>query len=130
MSYFRMTGIALKWAFKKPVTSNYPFEPRQALEGSRGRLTFDTETCVYCGVCGKKCPTGALSINRAGRRWSIDRLLCITCGYCIEACPKKSLGLETAHMTPTITRDREVFIGPEKPKPAAAKAAPAECVKV
>jgi formate hydrogenlyase subunit 6/NADH:ubiquinone oxidoreductase subunit I len=122
-----MTPIALKWAFKKPVTTRYPFEPRQAIEGSRGSLTFDTETCVYCGVCGKKCPTGALTINRKGRKWSIDRLLCITCGYCVDACPKKSLALETPHATPTVTRDREFYSSPEKQQPKAD--VPAESLK-
>ncbi len=111
-----MTPLALKWAFKKPVTTRYPFEPRQAISGSRGSLLFNADTCVFCGVCGKKCPTGALVINRKARKWAIDRLLCITCGYCVDACPKKSLALETPHMSPTVTRDREVFTAPEKPK--------------
>jgi ech hydrogenase subunit F len=116
MSYFRMTAIALKWAFSKPVTSKYPFEPRVAIPGSRGSLSFDVDTCVYCGVCAKKCPTGALVIHRKLRKWAIDRLLCITCGYCVDACPKKSLALETAHATPTVTRDKEYYSSPEKPK--------------
>lgn len=110
-----MTGIALKWALKKPVTSRYPFEPRQPIADSRGTLDFDTLTCVYCGVCAKKCPTGAIEVARSGRRWAIDRLLCISCGACVEICPKKSLALDTRHTGPTITRDREFFTGAEKP---------------
>ncbi len=107
MAYFEMTRLALKWAVKKPVTSRYPFEPRRALPGSRGRLAFNRDTCVYCTVCAKKCPTGALVVNRAQKKWGIDRLLCISCGYCAEACPKKSLSLTTAHGEPTVTKDRE-----------------------
>jgi ech hydrogenase subunit F len=109
MAYFEMSSLALKWVFAKPATSRYPFEPRRALPGSRGTLVFSKDTCVYCTVCAKKCPTGALVVNRAQKKWTIDRLLCITCGYCIEACPKKSLSLSTPHATPAVTKDRESY---------------------
>ena len=108
MGYFEMSRLALKWALTKPPTTQYPFAPRQALNGSRGQLVFTKDNCVYCTVCAKKCPTGALLVNRAQKKWAIDRLRCISCGYCVEACPKKSLALGTAHGTPTVTRDREV----------------------
>src|ERR1035441_6575183 len=107
MAYFEMSRLALKWALTKPPTSRYPFEPRRALAGSRGRLIFTKDNCVYCTVCAKKCPTGALVVNRAQKKWAIDRLLCITCGYCVEACPKKYLALGTDHATPTVTKDLE-----------------------
>jgi ech hydrogenase subunit F len=104
-----MTWLALKWAVTKPPTSRYPFEPRQALPDSRGQLLFTKSTCVYCSVCAKKCPTGALSVVRSKKKWGINRLLCITCGYCVEVCPRKSLTLETAHGSPTVTKDREIW---------------------
>jgi ech hydrogenase subunit F len=107
MPYFEMSRLALKWALSKPPTSRYPFEPRQALPGSRGHLVFTKDSCVYCTVCAKKCPTGALRVNRAQKKWAIDRLLCITCGYCVEACPKKCLALNTAHNPPAVTKDLE-----------------------
>jgi formate hydrogenlyase subunit 6/NADH:ubiquinone oxidoreductase subunit I len=109
MASFEMSRLALRWAFTKPATCRYPFEPRNPLPGSRGILTFVRETCVFCTVCAKKCPTGALSVNRAQKKWSIDRLLCISCGYCVECCPKKSLQLATDHARPVVTRDREFF---------------------
>jgi len=108
MPYFQMTRLALKWAFKKPTTSRYPFEPLQPLPGSRGRLVFTREHCVYCTVCAKKCPTGALVVKRAEKKWAIDRLRCITCGYCVEACPKQSLTLAGTHTPPTVTKDWEI----------------------
>ena len=109
MGYFEMSKLALKWALKKPPTSQYPFEPRMALAGSRGKLMFTKETCVYCNVCAKKCPTGALAVVRADKKWAIDRLRCISCGACVEACPKDSLALATDHGTPTVAREREYF---------------------
>ena len=107
MAYFTMTKLALKWALSKPPTSRYPFEPRTPVLGSRGQLRFAKETCVYCTVCAKKCPTGALLINRAQKKWAIDRLKCISCGYCVEVCPKKSLALSTDHGHPAVTKDYE-----------------------
>ncbi len=109
MSYFEMSKLALKWVVSKPATTRYPFEPRQVIAGSRGQLAFTKETCVYCTVCAKKCPTGALVVDRTHKKWTIDRLLCIACGYCVEACPKKSLALSTEHGMPVITKDRDYF---------------------
>jgi len=107
MGYFEMSKLALKWALKKPPTSQYPFAPREAFADSRGQLVFTKDTCVYCNVCAKKCPTGALVVVRAEKKWIVDRLRCIACGYCVEACPKDSLAFETDHSRPTVTRDRE-----------------------
>lgn len=109
MSFFRMATTVLSWAFKKPVTTRYPFEPRKALAGSRGRLQFNQATCIHCTICAKKCPTGALTVDRAAKKWGIDRLRCISCGYCVEVCPKKSLELSTDHGIPTRTKDKEVY---------------------
>ncbi len=109
MPYFTMTKLALKWALSKPATCQYPFMPRAITPGSRGRLAFNKANCVYCTVCAKKCPTGALVVNRAQKKWAIDRLRCISCGYCVEACPKKSLELTGAHESPTVTKDLVQF---------------------
>jgi ech hydrogenase subunit F len=107
MAYFEMSRLALRWALSRPPTSRYPFEPHQPVAGARGQLVFTKETCVFCTVCAKKCPTGALIVDRAHKKWTIDRLLCITCGYCVEACPRKSLALGPHHGSPTVTKDRE-----------------------
>jgi|SRR5690348_16623246 len=108
MAYLEMSWLALRWAVSKPVTTRYPFEPRQVIAGSRGLLGFIKEKCVYCGVCARKCPTGALVVNRNHKRWGIDRLKCISCGYCVEICPKDALSLTTAHGIPVVTKDREL----------------------
>jgi formate hydrogenlyase subunit 6/NADH:ubiquinone oxidoreductase subunit I len=109
MPYFQMSMLALKWALKKPPTSQYPFQPRVLVQGSRGLLAFNRDTCVFCSVCAKKCPTGAITVNRAKKQWSIDRLLCISCNACADACPKDSLTLRPEHSKPTVTKDREYF---------------------
>jgi ech hydrogenase subunit F len=117
MPYFRMAKLALKWAVRKPATHRYPFEPRQAIALSRGALAFAKDKCVCCTVCRKKCPTGAIGVNRTQKKWAIDRLRCISCGYCVEVCPKGALSLSTAHGIPTVTKDREIY-QVETPAPA------------
>ena len=104
---FAMERLALKWAFRKPVTSRYPFEPRVPLAGSRGKLEMPTSTCIYCKICEKKCPTGAITVDRVAKTWCIDRLRCISCAACVEQCPKKSLALSEMHGGAVVTRDRE-----------------------
>ena len=107
MSYFGMSKLAMKWALTKPPTTRYPFEPRSPIANSRGQLVFTKDNCIYCNICAKKCPTGALLVNRAQKKWAIDRLRCVTCGYCVEVCPKKCLKLVEGHGNPIVTRDRE-----------------------
>jgi len=109
MSLFSMTGLVIKWLLRKPYTSRYPFEPRQAIPGSRGTLSVVLSDCTYCTLCAKRCPTGAIEVDRAAKRWTLDRLRCIACNCCVEICPKKCLAMTTAHGVPTVTKDREVF---------------------
>jgi ech hydrogenase subunit F len=117
MSLFRMSGLVLKWLVRKPCTHRYPFEPRQPFPGSRGAVCIELPACVFCGICAKRCPTQALEVDRAAKRWIVDRLRCISCDYCVEHCPKKCLALSTAHGIPTVTRDREVFEAPRAAAP-------------
>ncbi len=111
MPYFTISNMVLKWAFTKPVTRNYPFTPRLDIPGSRGQLVFVQGNCTFCTVCGKKCPTKAIVVNRASKKWTLDRLRCISCGSCVEICPKDCLTLSTSHGAPTVTKDKEIHSG-------------------
>ena len=51
----------------------------------------DLDTCVFCGLCAKNCPQGAISVDRASKSWKLDETLCVSCGLCTEKCPKKCL---------------------------------------
>ncbi len=107
MAYLEMIQLALRSAVAKPVTSRYPFGPRRMLPRSRGRVEFAKESCLYCNVCAKRCPTDALLVNRKEKQWIIDRFRCITCGACVEICPKKSLTMAADHQQPATQRGTE-----------------------
>jgi len=88
MGYFEMSKLALKWALTKPPTTRYPFEPRQPIAGSRGQIVSRRTTCVYCTVCAKKCPTGALVVNRAEKNGSLTGCVASTAATVRKSVPR------------------------------------------
>ena len=88
---FPIAGMILRSLFGRPATRMYPVVKRQFVPGSRGHIEIEIGSCVFCGLCERKCPTAALSVDRDGKLWEINRMRCITCNSCVETCPKKSL---------------------------------------
>ena len=56
-----------------------------------GKPVNDPAKCVYCTLCAKKCPAGALTVDRAAKTWTLDEDKCVACGTCAEACPKNCI---------------------------------------
>lgn len=114
--------------FKKPATLMYPVVPRKWQERTRGHIAIDINSCIYCGICQKKCPTNAITVSRGDRSWTIERMQCIQCSCCVEVCPKKCLTNENSYTTPHTEKITDTFVGPPpEPKPEApAKPATAE----
>ncbi len=56
-----------------------------------GKPVQDPSKCVYCTICARKCPAGALTVDRAAKTWTLDEDLCVGCGTCAESCPKKCI---------------------------------------
>lgn len=120
----KMTRVALESLARKPATVRYPLERKPVYAATRGRIAIAEATCILCVLCDKKCPTGAIRVDRAGKTWAIDRLKCIQCGYCVEVCPKKCLAMETMYSEPVSTKSLLTVAVPftppaPKPKPAA-----------
>ncbi|MCX7846909.1 MAG: 4Fe-4S binding protein [bacterium] len=80
-----------------PATRRYPRVVRTPFPGTRGHLVNDAGKCIFCGVCARRCPAGALVVTRTPAHWTLDPYRCIVCGYCVEVCPKKSLRMEPWH---------------------------------
>lgn len=104
MSVMKFAPTMLKQLFKKPVTKNYPAEPIDYPEGSRGHIDIDIQQCISCGLCMINCPSAAIKVNKKDKTWTINRFDCVQCGLCVQVCPKKCLSLNPGYQTP----------GPEK----------------
>lgn len=123
MSIINISKTLLKSLFRGPSTRRYPFVKREPFAATRGGVDVDPDTCILCLLCQKKCPTGAITVNRPGRTWAIRRVNCIACGACVECCPKKSIAMHPQWAAATSSRVDEVFpiaFIPPQPKPAAA----------
>ncbi len=55
---------------------------------------MDTEKCVYCTLCAKKCPQEAIAVDRAEKSWTLDDKKCVSCGLCASSCPKKAIEMK------------------------------------
>jgi ferredoxin/flavodoxin len=51
-----------------------------------------SDECMQCGVCAKRCPTGAIDPENS---LLIDTEKCITCCACIKSCPQKARAIKT-----------------------------------
>ena len=123
MRTMRFTRTALKNLFSPPVTRPYPEQPREYPERTRGHVEIDIDTCILCGLCSRKCPTGAITVNRAEKTWKIERFGCIQCGCCVETCPKKCLTMKNAYTQPGAEKVSDTFLKTNMPAPAAKPAA-------
>lgn len=121
--------IVLKYAFRKPITVQYPEERRKLPERSRGRhyltkWSDGKERCVGCELCAIVCPAQAIYVKPAenkpgeesqshGERYAsdfqINMLRCIYCGYCEEACPTGAIILSNEYELSGYSRDSLIF---------------------
>lgn len=128
MSIISFSRTVLHNLFSKPATRNYPQVPREYTLRTRGQIGIDIDSCIFCGICQKKCPTGAIAVVRETKNWSINRFGCIQCGECVGVCPKKCLTMLQTYPESNATKTRDSFAqimtsAPgEPPRPAAPEA--------
>lgn len=100
MGSFKLGTMTLRGLFKKPETLMYPAETKPAPAGLKGHVVNDPEVCILCSLCAKRCPTGALEVDKKGRTWNINRFRCVQCGSCVRECPKGCLTMDPAYTPP------------------------------
>lgn len=54
------------------------------------QLTSNTEKCINCKVCVKKCPM-SLDVNEMVQTKNMEKSECILCGSCVDNCPKGAI---------------------------------------
>jgi len=117
MSILSFSKTVFHNLFSKPATRNYPQVPRIYPERTRGQIGIKIDDCIFCGICSRKCPTGAIAVVRETKNWSIKRFGCIQCGECVGVCPKKCLTMLQTYTAPNATKTVEEFIQILKPAP-------------
>ncbi len=79
----------------------------RSLDPSNYHACLTPETCEGCGLCTRRCPTGALRLEEARgeaahparKVAALDEKLCLGCGICAYKCPSGSLRLERREVT-------------------------------
>lgn len=102
MSAMSFAKTIIKNLFGQRVTEEYPVKERQVYDVTRGHIEIEIDKCLFCGLCSRKCPSQAITVNRNDKVWEINRLRCIQCGYCAESCPKKCLSIENDYSKPEV----------------------------
>ena len=103
LPYFKQ---ALSNLFKKPSTMAFPAgDPPKAQEGYRGRITFDPDLCMNCGMCERVCAPQSITRNvkklENGDQevtFTFDMTSCTFCAMCSDFCAKKAIKLSDDYM--------------------------------
>ena len=109
MSIMKFSKTIIKNLFSRPATRLYPFVKNSFTDRTRGNVVIDINACIFCGICEKKCPSGALKVVKDNKSWAINRFGCIQCSSCVELCPKKCLSMNKEYTAPSEYKTVDVF---------------------
>jgi len=112
---FDMLGNILKNLSSKPATRKYPFEKREPFKGTRGQVDIEIDSCIFCGICSKKCPSNAINVSKADKTWDVDHFKCVVCGVCEDVCPKKSIHMKEAYKSSAYSKRVSKYVQVPKP---------------
>jgi ech hydrogenase subunit F len=105
------------WNFIAPrATRRYPVEIRSTFPETRGRLVNDIDTCIFCGLCQRKCPSQCIEVDKHQATWTLTVFACVNCGVCADHCPTHSLSFQESHRPPARARFTEHLKGEIKKK--------------
>lgn len=109
MKFFNLAKTVLRNLFSSPVTRRYPFTPRNYYKNTRGKVSVTVSQCIFCGICQRKCPSAAIIVSKAEKKWTINRLRCIACNSCVENCPKHCLVMENQYSEVCTAKGEETY---------------------
>lgn len=122
MGFFKLGGLSFKGVFSKPVTKMYPVVVPEYFERTAGHVEQnDIGSCIFCGMCERRCPTHAIKLDKQAGSWAINPWNCITCNSCVRVCPKHILSMERTYTTPDTKKGWVVVEMTEEQKAQRAK---------
>lgn len=105
--------------FSRSACKMYPVREHVPYERTRGRIVIESSQCILCTLCERRCPTGAILVNRDEHVWMIDRFKCITCGNCLEGCKPNALRMDNHYPKPVVQKQIETHtVTPPKARKA------------
>lgn len=94
---FPFLSTAISNLTKKPSTEPFPNPEAMGLPGYRGRIVFDGDKCVDCGMCIKVCSPQSITteVEETDDEYIITRHFdltsCTFCAYCQDFCDSKAI---------------------------------------
>jgi len=110
MAYLKIGRMVLRSMTRRPATLMYPVIPREWTDRTRGHIEIDIDECIFCGICARKCPTDALTVDKDAKRWTIARMGCIQCSCCVDVCPKKCLANKAQYTDPSTVKTVDSYV--------------------
>ncbi|MFZ2658588.1 MAG: 4Fe-4S dicluster domain-containing protein [Victivallales bacterium] len=122
--FVKMTSTVIKHLLGPTACKMYPVEKPVFFANTRGHIGIETNKCILCTLCAKKCPTYAIQVDKPGKAWKIERTKCIMCLACVASCPKKCLTSENQYSAPVTVKVVETFNIEPPPPPKATETCP------
>ena len=113
---FPFVKQAISQLFSKPSCDMYPFVPSEAAPNYRGRIAYDPNKCIGCGMCVRVCAGKAITLTREPVEGGEN--ITLTTDYHMIATKEEDLLVTGTH-----------FKEKKKPAPKPAAAKPAAPVK-
>lgn len=135
-----MAFEVFKQLFKKPFTNKFPVKyipksvtaavekigkgelkinpPIEIPPNFRGKISYDREKCIGCGICTKVCPAHAIELIPTGKDekgkekykaiFYISR--CTFCSQCVDACPKECISMSNEFLLADTDRFSDALV--------------------
>lgn len=99
-----MLKTSLKNLISSPLTSKEPYVPKE----NRGAVMWDMDKCIFCRLCERNCPTGAITTVK-NESQSVERFKCIVCGECVRVCPTQTIYMISQFTHPAESKEVQIF---------------------
>ena len=88
-----------------------PLGAKPAPSGFKGRIVYEPDKCISCGLCVRFCPSKTIKM-KSDRKITLNLTECCYCQTCEEVCPTKCIRLtEDYNLVSTKKKSREWKVG-------------------